>query len=404
MNKLSRNERLTVILKLLSAHKVLSNAQLAKLMQVTPKTIRCDLVKLEQEKQVIRTHGGVKRSEQFDADKYSLDSLMAQMATDRIESDIIPQGFNDDGVNQMKNKVFILGSFNVDIVATLERFPQPGETLHSLGSTIGAGGKGANQAYAAAKTGASVTFMTKIGKDQFSHFAKEHLASTGIDKTLIIESDDKPTGNALIYVSEQGGENMIAVYSGANTSIQHEEVVQAEQHILSADLFVTQLENNIDAIKQAMMLAHQHDVKVVLNPAPYHERTPELIPFVNMVTPNETEASLMSGIEVTDLATAKQAAIKINQMGVETVVITRGSQGALLYENDRFMEVGAIKSAVVDTTGAGDAFNGALAAQLVKGSSLLDAAKYANAYASLAVERIGAANMPDASLVTTRLN
>jgi ribokinase len=245
--------------------------------------------------------------------------------------------------------------------------------------------------------------MTKIGKDQFSHFAKEHLASTGIDKTIIIESDTSPTGNALIYVSELAGENMIAVHSGANTTITSEEIAQVEQHIVGAEYFLTQLEINIDAIKQGMKIAKAHGVKVVLNPAPYHERTPELIEYVDMLTPNETEASLMSGIAVTDLESAKEAAIKIHQMGVETVVITRGSQGALLYEGERFMQVRPIKCAVTDTTGAGDSFNGALIAQLVKGCSLFDAARYANAYASLAVEREGAANLPDASLVEPRL-
>ncbi|GIU16459.1 ribokinase [Shewanella sp. c952] len=403
MNKLSRNERLTVILKLLSEHKTLSNAQLAKLLQVTPKTIRCDLVLLQNERQVIRTHGGVQISAEFDADKYCLDNLLSQLTSNASLSSPSAQTPSKRRGNEMNNKVFILGSFNVDIVSTLERFPQPGETLHALSNNIGAGGKGANQAYAAAKAGANVTFMTKIGKDQFSHFAKEHLATTGINNTIIAESDSTPTGNALIYVCQQTGENMIAVHSGANTDITQQEIKQAEQHIVGADLLLTQLENNIDAVKQAMQIAHAHGVSVVLNPAPYHNETPSLLKYVDMVTPNETEASLMTGIEVTNLDSAKQAAEKMSQMGVNKVVITRGAQGVLLYENGRFSEVAAIKCVVTDTTGAGDAFNGALVAQIVKGDSLLDAARFANAYASLAVEREGAANMPDASLVAARL-
>lgn len=403
MNKLSRNERLTVILKLLSEHKTLSNAQLAKLLQVTPKTIRCDLVLLQNERQVIRTHGGVQISAEFDADKYCLDNLLSQLPSNASLSSPSAQTPSKRRGNEMNNKVFILGSFNVDIVSTLERFPQPGETLHALSNNIGAGGKGANQAYAAAKAGANVTFMTKIGKDQFSHFAKEHLATTGINNTIIAESDSSPTGNALIYVCQQTGENMIAVHSGANTEISQQEIIQAEQHIVGADLLLTQLENNIDAVKQAMQIAHAHGVNVVLNPAPYHGETPSLLEYVDMVTPNETEASLMTGIEVTNLDSAKQAAIKISEMGVNKVVITRGAQGVLLYENGRFSEVAAVKCVVTDTTGAGDAFNGALVAQIVKGDSLLDAARFANAYASLAVEREGAANMPDASLVAARL-
>ncbi|WP_259649920.1 ribokinase [Shewanella sp. c952] len=392
-----------MILKLLSEHKTLSNAQLAKLLQVTPKTIRCDLVLLQNERQVIRTHGGVQISAEFDADKYCLDNLLSQLTSNASLSSPSAQTPSKRRGNEMNNKVFILGSFNVDIVSTLERFPQPGETLHALSNNIGAGGKGANQAYAAAKAGANVTFMTKIGKDQFSHFAKEHLATTGINNTIIAESDSTPTGNALIYVCQQTGENMIAVHSGANTDITQQEIKQAEQHIVGADLLLTQLENNIDAVKQAMQIAHAHGVSVVLNPAPYHNETPSLLKYVDMVTPNETEASLMTGIEVTNLDSAKQAAEKMSQMGVNKVVITRGAQGVLLYENGRFSEVAAIKCVVTDTTGAGDAFNGALVAQIVKGDSLLDAARFANAYASLAVEREGAANMPDASLVAARL-
>ncbi|MDB2386873.1 ribokinase [Shewanella sp.] len=299
----------------------------------------------------------------------------------------------------MNNKVFILGSFNVDIVSTLTRFPKPGETLHALNNNIGAGGKGANQAYAAAKAGANVTFMTKIGKDQFSHFAKEHLATTGINNTIIAESDNCPTGNALIYVSQQSGENMIAVHCGANTDISQQEIKQAKRHIVAADLLLTQLENNIDAVKYAMQIAHAHDVCVALNPAPYHHDTPSLLEYVDIITPNETEASLMTGIKVLNLDSAKKAAIKINQMGVSKVIITRGAQGVLLYENGLFSEVAAIKCVVTDTTGAGDAFNGALVAKIVKAEQLLEAVRFANAYAALAVEREGASNMPDVSLV-----
>ncbi|UJF21902.1 ribokinase [Shewanella sp. OMA3-2] len=384
-------------------HKQLSNQQLSKLLTVTAKTIRCDLVQLEQAGLVKRIHGGVSQSEGVDISKFSLDAMLTELIQHSAMSDTLESDLKQGRLRKMKHKVFVLGSFNVDIVANLERFPQPGETLHSSSSSIGAGGKGANQAYAAAKNGANVTFMTKIGTDQFSQFARQHLSSTGIDNTIIVESSTSPTGTALIYVSEQLGENMIAVNEGANMTLTDDEVHSAEQHIIKAELFLTQLETNFDAIKLAMTIAKDNGAKVILNPAPYHDRTPELLHLVDMITPNETEASLMTGIKVTDLNSAKQAAIAINKLGVTSVVITRGSDGVLLYENDQFIQIDVLKSVVVDTTGAGDAFNGALVAELAKGSTLHEAALYANAYASLAVERLGAANMPDASLVAARL-
>lgn len=404
MNKLSQNERRAVILKLLSTHKQLSNLQLSNLLAVTTKTVRCDLVKLEEDALVKRIHGGVTLSAGLDITKYSFDAMLAELIQHHSLSSSVELDSNQGKLKKMKHNVFVLGSFNVDIVANLARFPQPGETMHSSSSSIGAGGKGANQAYAAAKNGANITFMAKIGTDQFSQFARQHLSSTGIDNTIIIESSTSPTGTALIYVSEQAGENMIAVNEGANMTMTAEDIYSAKPHIINTELFLTQLETNFDAIKLAMEIAKEHGAKVILNPAPYHNRIPELLPLVDMLTPNETEASLMTGIEVTDLDSAKQAAIAINALGVTSVVITRGGDGVLLYENGQFTQVDALKSAVVDTTGAGDAFNGALVAELAKGKTLHQAAKYANAYASLAVERLGAANMPDASLVAARLN
>jgi ribokinase len=404
MKKLSRNERLAVILKLLSMHKKLSNQKISTLLAVTAKTVRCDLVQLEKDGLVKRIHGGVCQSEGANIKKYSLDAMLAELLDRSILNHSKELDSNQGRLIKMKHNVFVLGSFNVDIVAKLARFPQPGETLHSSSSSIGAGGKGANQAYAAAKNGAHITFMTKIGTDQFSQFARQHLNSTGIDNTIILESSTSPTGTAMIYVSEQAGENMIAVNEGANMTLTDDEIHSAKQHIVSAQLFLTQLETNFDAIKLAMSIAKDNGAKVILNPAPYHQRTLELLPLVDMITPNETEASLMTGIEVTNLDSAKQAAIAIHALGVTSVVITLGSDGVLLYENDHFTLLDALKSAVVDTTGAGDAFNGALVAELARGSTLHQAAKYANAYASLAVERLGAANMPDGSLVAARLN
>lgn len=404
MKKLSSNERLSAILKLVNVHHKIDNKVLAKLLKVTEKTIRCDVRQLEQEQLIERVHGGVKKSSNYQVDRYSLDASLMSIV---MESSYLHLNTQIDrstkGLN-MGNKVFVLGSFNVDITSNVDRFPVPGETVSSFSSAYGAGGKGANQAYAAAKNGANVTFMTKIGNDQFNMFAKDHLSKTGINRNIILESQTEPTGNALIMVSNQNGENMIAVNSGANVHIGVDEVAEVENQIVSSDILVTQLETNIDAIAAAMKTAIKGGVKVVLNPAPYKIEVNQLVPYVDIITPNETEASEIAGVPVETLDDAKNAAKVICNLGVESVVITRGGKGALVYENGKFTEIPVFKSAVVDTTGAGDSFNGALVSQLGLGKGLVEAAKYASAYASLKVERIGAANMPEASLVHQRLS
>ncbi|WCE30773.1 ribokinase [Vibrio sp. SCSIO 43137] len=404
MKKLSSNERLSAILKLVNVHQKIDNNTLAKLLKVSVKTIRCDVRQLEQEQLIKRVHGGVTKASHYQAGRYSLDASLMSIVMESSYLHLSPHSNKSTmGLNSMGNKVFVLGSFNVDITSNVDRFPVPGETVSSHSSGYGAGGKGANQAYAAARNGAEVTFMTKIGNDQFNLFAKEHLSKTGINHNIILESETQPTGNALIMVSSENGENMIAVNSGANVHIQPEEVAAAESRIVASDILVTQLETNTDAILAAMRMASGSGVKVVLNPAPFKPEVNQLIPYVDIITPNETEASEIAGVPVETLDDAKNAAKIIHNLGVESVVITRGSKGALVYENGRFTEVPVFNSAVVDTTGAGDSFNGALVSQLGQGRRLEDAAKYASAYASLKVERVGAANMPDSSLVEQRL-
>lgn len=295
----------------------------------------------------------------------------------------------------MQGKVCIFGSFNADIVAKVSRFPRKGESLIALGSSVGPGGKGTNQAIAASKSGARVHFVAKVGKDQFSNLAIEHLEKSDIYSYKLYQSESEPTGNAIIYVSQENSENMIAIYSGANTSVTHSEIKEITPELSGTDVLLVQLENNIDATRLLIDIAHEMGKKIILNPAPYSPDIISSIPYVEIITPNETEASLLSGIDIIDLETAKEAALRIADIGVKTVLITMGSQGVLLLDNGQFTHIKAFSTFPVDTTGAGDAFNGALAASLSAGNNLVKAATWASAFASLAVEREGASNMPD---------
>jgi len=299
--------------------------------------------------------------------------------------------------------VCILGSFNVDIVAKVARFPRGGESLLALGSTLGPGGKGANQAMAASRTGARVHFVSKVGKDQFSQFAFDHLSASDIHSFKLYQSESEPTGNAIIYVSQQDGENMIAIYSGANQTLTDAEVAEMTHELSGADVLLLQLENNFSATLNAMKLANTLGVRVIMNPAPFSDDVLKCLQYVDVITPNETEASLLSGVEVTDLESAREAAQAIVRQGAKRVIITMSSRGALILDNGQFQHIPAFPALSVDTTGAGDAFNGAFAAALASGQTIAQAATYAAAFASLAVEREGASNMPDHPQVVARL-
>lgn len=295
----------------------------------------------------------------------------------------------------MQGKVCVFGSFNVDIVAKVGHFPRKGESVMALGCSVGPGGKGTNQAIAASKSGAKVHFVAKVGEDQFSNLATEHLKNSDIFSYKLYQSKNRPTGNAVIYVSQENSENMIAIYSGANTSFTNSEVHEIIPELSLSDILLVQLENNIDATLLLIEIAHKLNKKVILNPAPYAQDIIKGIQYVDIITPNETEASLLSGIEINDINTAKEAALRIVELGVKTVLITMGSQGVLVLDKGQFIHIEAFPAVPVDTTGAGDAFNGALAASLSAGNDLVQAATWASAFASLAVEREGASNMPD---------
>ncbi|MBU9843051.1 MULTISPECIES: ribokinase [Rahnella] len=397
-------ERRQQILEYLDKNERVKVEVLASLFAVTRETIRSDLNALAAEKLVQRCHGGamvIRRSLQSKliADTGGNFEVLLQ----RLQSQKRKQSVQQGKGKNMKGKVCILGSFNVDIVAKVERFPKGGESLLALGSTLGPGGKGANQATAVSRAGARVHFVSKVGKDQFSQFAYDHLTSSEIHSFTLYQSDTEPTGNAIIYVSQENGENMIAIYSGANKTISEDEVAAIAPELEDSDVLLVQLENNFAATLSAMKLAKALGVKVILNPAPFSSHALECLEYVDVITPNETEASQLSGIDVKDLASAKEAAQRIVSQGARRVIITMGSRGALLFDGNQFQHIPAFPALSVDTTGAGDAFNGALASGIANGQSLVQAATYAAAFASLAVEREGASNMPDKAQVSARL-
>lgn len=394
-------QRRNHILDYLDRHETLSVAWLAATFAVSKETIRSDLAALAGMGLIQRCHGGAMvlrrnlQSKLISETGGNFEVLLQRLESQRLSG--------QRGKRKTQGRVCILGSFNVDIVAKVARFPKGGESLLALGSTLGPGGKGANQAMAASRTGARVHFVSKVGKDQFSQFAFDHLSASDIHSFKLYQSDTEPTGNAIIYVSQQDGENMIAIYSGANQTLTDAEVAEMTHELSGADVLLLQLENNFSATLNAMKLANTLGVRVIMNPAPFSDDVLNCLQYVDVITPNETEASLLSGIEVTDLDSAREAAQAIVRQGAKRVIITMSSRGALILDNGQFQHIPAFPALSVDTTGAGDAFNGAFAAALATGQTIAQAATYAAAFASLAVEREGASNMPDHPQVVARL-
>jgi len=294
-----------------------------------------------------------------------------------------------------KGKVCVFGSFNLDIVAGMARSPQPEESLIARNSMMGAGGKGANQAVAALRAGARVHYIGKIGNDDFGMFARRHLEKTGFDAITLFTCKEKPTGNALIYVAGADAENMIAVDPGANLTVTDDEVEQCRPAVAAADILLTQLENNLPAIEKLIGIAREIGTYIILNPAPFQPVSDHLLAQVDLLTPNATECTLLTGIDVRDIPSAQRAAHALHAKGIHALIITLGTLGALLSVAGESQIIAACPATPVDTTGAGDAFNGALASQLASGATLPEAAQFASAYASVCVERAGAAaSMP----------
>jgi ribokinase len=289
-----------------------------------------------------------------------------------------------------KPRVTIVGSFNTDLAVRTPRMPVGGETILGGGFKTGPGGKGANQAVAAARLGADTSMLVKLGQDPFGDLAAENLRREGIRPDLVLRSPDSHTGVAFIIVDERG-ENMIVVAGGTNNLLSPSDVEIARPAIQQAKVLLLQLEIPMETVVQAVKIARQAGVRVILNPAPGRALEAELLSQVDVLTPNETEAQLITGLPVTNLAEAEAAARSLLKSGVGAAVITLGSKGALVVTPEYARHVAGRQVQVVDTTGAGDAFSGALAVALAENQDLVQAVAFANAAAALQVTRFGTA-------------
>ena len=287
------------------------------------------------------------------------------------------------------NRLVVLGSVNADHVLRVPHFPRPGETLTGHGYKIVPGGKGANQAVAAARLGAPVSFIARVGDDAIGRQMRDGFAQDGIDVSAVELDEQLPTGIAIIYVSDEG-ENSIGISAEANGALSPAMVQRHERLIASAHTLLLQLEVPLESVFEAARLARAQGTRVVLNPAPARPLCAELLALVDLITPNQTEAELLTGIRVTDEASAAQAAARFHQMGIAEVMITLGSQGVYCSDGQRQRLIPGFRVEAVDTTAAGDTFNGALLAAELAGADFDAAVRFAHGAAALSVTRLGA--------------
>lgn len=285
--------------------------------------------------------------------------------------------------------IAVVGSSNMDLVVKSKRIPAVGETILGGDFIMAPGGKGANQAVSAAKLGAQVFFIAKLGDDIFGSQSLNNFKKEGVNTKYVLQTREAPSGVALIMVDEEGN-NLIVVAPGANQRLSPQDVKEAESDIASSGALVAQLEVPIETIEFAAGLANKCKVPFILDPAPAQKLSPQLLKMVDVLTPNETEAQLLTGVEVTDDDSARRAAENLLQCGVKAVILTMGAKGFLLAANDRIEFVTARKVKAADATAAGDAFTGSLAFGLAKGQTLSDAALFANNVAALSVTKMGA--------------
>ncbi|MGL5038421.1 MAG: ribokinase [Aeromonas sp.] len=287
------------------------------------------------------------------------------------------------------NRLVVLGSVNADHVLRVPHFPRPGETLTGHSYQVVPGGKGANQAVAAARLGASVSFIARIGADAIGQQMKTGFANDGIDVSAVELDDTLPTGIAIIYVSDEG-ENSIGISAEANGALSPALVKRHEAMIAGAHTLLLQLEVPLDSVYEAARLARAHGTRVVLNPAPARPLSSELLALVDLITPNQSEAELLTGVNVTDEASAREAAARFHQMGIADVMITLGSQGVYCSNAQQQQLITGFQVSSVDTTAAGDTFNGALLAAQLAGADFHPAVRFAHGAAALSVTQFGA--------------
>jgi ribokinase len=307
-------------------------------------------------------------------------------------------------MGQGKAKIVVVGSSNMDLVVKSKRIPAVGETILGGDFIMAPGGKGANQAVAAAKLGAEVYFVAKLGDDIFGKQSLSNFKKEGVNTKYVNQTRESPSGMALIMVDEAGN-NVIVVAPGANQKLSAEDVKKAQSCIASSGALVLQLEVPLTTVEFAAQLAYSCGVPVILDPAPAQKLMPELLKIVDVLKPNETEAQILTGIKVTDENSARKAAGNLLQCGVKAVVLTMGAKGFLLATGESMESVPGIKVNAVDATAAGDAFTGSLAVKMAEGKTLREAALFANCVAAISVTKMGAQpSMPTLQEVENFMN
>lgn len=308
-----------------------------------------------------------------------------------VPSNCISYKFNKtmDTTQVTKQQILVVGSTNTDMVIKAAHLPRPGETI--LGGTffMNPGGKGANQAVAIARLGAPVTFICKTGTDIFGHQSQQLFEAEGINTSYVFSDPQNPSGVALISVDDKA-ENCIVVASGANANLTPEDLKKAEEAIDQCDIVLLQLEIPMETVEYVAKIAFEKGKKVILNPAPAQPLSAELLSHLYLITPNETEAEMISDVKITDEASANEAAQVLSEKGVQNVIITLGSKGALVYSNGESEVVPAYKVKAIDTTAAGDVFNGALTVALSEGRDLKEASRFGCKASAISVTRSGA--------------
>ncbi|MCF8240330.1 MAG: ribokinase [Melioribacteraceae bacterium] len=290
--------------------------------------------------------------------------------------------------------VLVVGSVNMDMVVSTNRFPKPGETIFGSDFKMFPGGKGANQATACSRLGAKTLFLGKLGNDDFAKSLGKSMSENGIDPKYLIHSDDVHTGMAMITVNEEG-ENEIVVVSGANMSITPGEIERTKHAFGEVKIVVTQFEVPYDVVKKTAEITKEFGHVFILNPAPAAKIKNDLYELIDFITPNENELQSLTGIKVNSKETAELAARELISLGVKNVIVTMGSAGSLFVNSKTSKIFTTDKVHAIDTTGAGDTFNGALAFSLANGYDIDKAIKIANKAASIAITKMGAqSSMP----------
>ncbi len=289
----------------------------------------------------------------------------------------------------MANKVVVVGSYNADMTIKTSRIPKPGETIIGGTFSAGAGGKGANQAVAAARAGAEVWFIACVGDDAFGVQARQIMRSERVHTDFMIQDSTTPTGTAWIVVDD-AGENSIIVASGANARLRPENVEAAEAAIAGADMLLVQLESPLETVNAAIQIAASHGVRVMLNPAPARTLGAEVLRNVSIISPNEVEAEMLTGVEITNEKKLDDACAVLHERGADTVLLTLGPRGVYVSSQEGNYFIPAFKVKAVDTTGAGDIFNGSLSAFLAQPRPLQEAVRLATAAAAISVTQSGA--------------